>query len=67
MEDRYGCGSLQISFCPYCGTKLPENLEDMWFEILEKRFDIDDPFDSEQYKKIPVEYLSDSWWKKLGV
>jgi len=62
-----GFGSEKINFCPYCGARLPEGLSDMWFDILEKEYGLDDPSWPEQKKKIPAEFKTDEWWKKRGL
>ena len=44
-----------ISYCPYCGEKLPSSLRDEWFDRLENLgLNADDP--------LPVELQSDAWW-----
>jgi len=53
-----------IDFCPYCGIKLPKNLIDERFEILEKVYGIDDPYYEDQRKRMPQEFETDEWWKK---
>lgn len=54
-----GNSYIEIQYCPWCGTKLPESKRDTWFEELEKQ-GIHDPFNSD----IPKEYESDQWYKK---
>ena len=53
-------------YCPFCGAKLPKELSDEWFDILEKEYGIDDPHDS-QRDKVPAEFWTDEWWKKRGL
>lgn len=53
-----------VDFCPYCGAKVPKDLVDEYFEILEKEYDITDPYETKQKKRIPAEFMSDEWWKK---
>ncbi|WP_145526100.1 DUF6980 family protein [Yersinia rohdei] len=48
-----------ISFCPWCGTKLPESRRDEWYDTLAS-MGFDDP--SEQ--DIPEEFDSDRWYRK---
>lgn len=58
-----GGGSVQsISFCPWCGSKLPEDLSEKFFNELSLTlskdatlFDIDNA---------PDEFKTDEWWKK---
>jgi len=45
-----------ISFCPWCGKRLPDSKRDRWFEELE-RLGLDPDGDG-----IPEQLLSDSWW-----
>ena len=56
-----------ILFCPFCGKKLPSPLRDTLFDILEKKYGIDSPFDNDQAKLIPKEFKTDEWWKKRNL
>lgn len=56
-----------IEFCPWCGTQLPRNLRDDWFDILEEEYGLDDPGWPEQEAKMPAEFFTDEWWKKRGL
>ena len=49
-----------LYFCPWCGKKVPERLQEQRVDILEK-LGIN-VFDEE---KIPEEYKTDIWWRKL--
>lgn len=51
-----GTSMVRISFCPWCGTKLPDSQRDRWFERLEK-LGIDPATD-----EVPTEYLSEAWY-----
>jgi len=64
LQPIIGFGSDKIDFCPHCGIKLPQELSDLWFDILEKEYGIDSPFcpDPEDEKKFPAEFLTDKWW-----
>jgi len=53
----------EIKFCPWCGTKLPKELLDEWYDILEKEYNITDPLGDER-SKVPTEFKTDEWWKK---
>ncbi|MDR3550584.1 MAG: hypothetical protein P4L31_04165 [Candidatus Babeliales bacterium] len=57
----------RVDFCPFCGTKLPKDLTEKWWDILEKEYGIDDPYDDKQKKLIPEEFKTDEWWKKRGL
>ena len=67
LKATQGLGGGQINFCPYCGTKLPEELGDVWFNILEEEYGLDDPGWPEQKAKVPAEFETDEWWKKRGL
>lgn len=56
-----------VNYCPYCGTKKPEDLVEQRMDILEKEYNIDDPYDPKQKKLIPKEFFTDEWWKKRGL
>jgi hypothetical protein len=62
-----GPGGRQIEYCPHCGTKLPKELSDEWFDILEEEYGLDNPISLEQQKQIPVEFQTDEWWKNRGL
>lgn len=55
-----------ISYCPFCGTKLPVELSDYWFDILEIEHGIVDTA-GEDKAKVPAEFRTDEWWKKRGL
>ncbi len=51
-----GASVLVISYCPFCGAKLPDSRRDDWFDRLEA-MGIDDPFAVE----LPEPYRSGAW------
>jgi len=53
----------KIYYFPFCGTKLPFDLADKWYEVLEKEYGITDPSVND-YNKVPPEFRTDEWWKK---
>lgn len=55
-----------ITYCPRCGAKLPEDLVDKWWDIVEEKFGIDGLFDK-RIKDLPEEFKTDEWWKKRGL
>jgi hypothetical protein len=57
----------QIFFCPWCRTKLPESLEETYYEILEKEYGIPQGLDIKNDRRIPKEFKTDEWWKKRGL
>ncbi|GLW11603.1 hypothetical protein Misp01_67310 [Microtetraspora sp. NBRC 13810] len=50
-----GSSSITISFCPWCGTRLPESQRDRWFDALEALGV--DPWNDD----IPAEYQDGRW------
>jgi len=50
----------KIDYCPWCGTRLPESLQNKYFEEL-KKLGIYDPV--KEAEKIPTEFKDDAWWK----
>lgn len=56
-----------FKYCPFCRKRLPKDLVEKRMDILEKEYGIDDPYDSEQKKLIPQEFMTDEWWKKRGL
>ncbi len=54
-----GSSTKLISFCPWCGSKLPESKRDEWFDQLEAKeySPPDDP-------NIPVTYLDARWYSE---
>jgi hypothetical protein len=56
----------EISHCPFCGSKLPSDLSDKWYEVLEEDYGITDP-QGEERNKVPAEFHTDEWWKKRGL
>lgn len=57
-----GASFSRISYCPWCGTKLPNSKRDLWFDILEE-MGFDSPFEQD----IPDEYNSDKWYRDKSV
>jgi hypothetical protein len=53
-----GSSMIEIHFCPWCGTKLPESKRDQWFAELEKR-GIDPHSDL-----VPPDFQSEAWYSK---
>ena len=56
----------EIAFCPWCGSKLPKDLIDEYYEILEKEFNIT-VVDHTHFSNVPEEFKTDEWWKKRGL
>ncbi|SLA68351.1 DUF6980 family protein [Mycobacteroides abscessus] len=53
-----GSASLTIAYCPFCGSKLPNSLRDVWFDRLQTMgLEPGDP-------AIPEAMRSDRWWRE---
>ena len=50
---------LQIRYCPWCGTKLPESLRYQWFDALENM-----GLEPED-EAVPPEFEDERWWRNL--
>lgn len=48
---------IKLSYCPWCGCKLPISMRDEWFSRLEK-MGYENPLLRDD---LPVEYQSDKW------
>ncbi len=55
-----GTSFQQISYCPWCGTKLLESLRDQWLDEIRRK-----GFEPEQ-ENIPEKYKTDKWWSKAS-
>jgi hypothetical protein len=57
-----GGSAIQVlRYCPWCGTELPRDLRDAWFESVEKLgLEPDEP-------SLPDEFHSDDWWRKRNL
>jgi hypothetical protein len=53
-----------ISFCPFCGEKLPKELSKECVSILD---DLLGEWESWNDPRIPEEFKTDEWWKKRGL
>jgi len=52
-----GATFVSISYCPWCGKKLPESKRDNWFDELEEL-----GFDNPLEQNIPEKYNSSKWY-----
>jgi hypothetical protein len=59
-----------IDYCPYCGKKLPKELNEEWVNVILKELGLDymKSEDTDQFiKELPEEFQTDEWWKKRGL
>ena len=57
---------IELGYCPWCGTKLPESLSSKWMDVLRDEYGITDP-NFDEADKVPAEFRSDEWWKRRGL
>ena len=53
-----GSSFLVITYCPWCGNRLPTALRDQWFDKIEL-LGLEPDSDA-----IPLELTTDAWWQK---
>jgi hypothetical protein len=58
------CDFEPIDYCPFCGAKFPDRLDEKLTKILRSEYGLDSWKD---YKKAPKEFQTDEWWKKRGL
>lgn len=54
-----GSASISISFCPWCGKKLPDSKRDLWFEALEEL-----GFDEPSEQDVPEKFKTSKWYEE---
>jgi len=58
---------ITMSYCPWCGIKLPKKLREEFFDTLDEQGIETDIGEYTQDKRIPQEFRTDEWWKKRGL
>ena len=64
---KYSNNIIRLSYCPWCGEKLPESLRDKFFDVLEEEYGLELSIGELDDERIPKEFQSDEWWKKRGL
>jgi len=59
-KEIYGGGIQLIRYCPWCGSKLPKELRNEWFDTLKKEYNIETDI-MENRPDIPPEFKTDEW------
>ena len=60
--------ALYIDNCPWCGTRLPNDLRTKFIDILEHEYGIEtDVLRCWDIADLPAEFRTDEWWKKRGL
>lgn len=49
-----------LTYCPFCGKKLPEDLADEYFDAIRDST-------GKSLDPLPEEFETDEWWKKRGL
>jgi hypothetical protein len=62
-QKKYG-GFEAMDYCPFCGAKFTERLDEELTNILRSEYGLDSWKD---YKRAPQEFHTDEWWKKRGL
>ena len=63
-------GNVPIKYCPFCGTKQPQELSyEYWETIINEigpeYYPADENYDPD--RPLPNEFLTSEWWKKRGL
>lgn len=59
---------MMLSFCPWCGVKLPKPLMSKMFKVIWEEYGIPlEEADIYEFTNIPDEFKTDEWWKKRGL
>lgn len=57
--------NFRIDFCIFCGSQMPKNLTEQWWNLVYKKMGEEISLaDEEKLKKIPEDLRTDAWWKK---
>ena len=54
----------QLLYCFCCGNKFSEGLREIWYSILTEEYQIEDPWEAKYEGTLPLEFMTDEWWKK---
>ena len=64
LRDYKSDSGIIVHNCFHCGARLPESLRSLWFKTLRTEYNIEEP--SHNLRKVPKNFRSDIWWKRLG-
>lgn len=56
-----------VFYCPWCGRRLPDSLREEYFDVLEEEYGIEPDIDMLKNERLPQDFRSDAWWKKLNL
>jgi hypothetical protein len=56
-REGFGGGIQKMTYCPWCGRRLPKPLREEWFAVLDEQgLEPEDP-------RVPSEMRSNAWWR----
>ncbi|MEO1113825.1 MAG: hypothetical protein AAFY05_15885 [Pseudomonadota bacterium] len=67
LKETWGPAMRTISHCPWSGRKLPEDLTDRWFDLIEELMGTDDWSTDEARAKLSGDYFNETWWIERGL
>lgn len=58
-----------LVYCFWCGVKLPDNLYDLWFDLVfnQLKVPLSDDYPALETPGLPDEFKTDEWWKERGL
>lgn len=67
LKETWGPAMRTISHCPWSGRKLPDDLTDPWFDLIEELMGTDDWSTDEAREKLSSDYFTETWWIERGL
>ncbi|WP_420334096.1 DUF6980 family protein [Roseibium sp.] len=67
LKETWGPAMRTISHCPWSGRKLPEDLADQWFDLIEELMGTDDWSTDKAREKLSGDYFNETWWIERGL
>ena len=62
LKETWGPAMRTISHCPWSGRKLPQDLTDQWFDLIEELMGTDDWSTDEARARLSADYFNETWW-----
>ena len=61
-------GYQEITYCHWCGSRLPQSLGKEWYEAVKQDLGLEDvEGDAEEWAKLPEKYKTEQWWREKGL
>lgn len=67
LKETWGPAMRTISHCPWSGRKLPADLADKWFDLIEELMGTDDWSTDEARERLSEDYFDETWWIERGL